>query len=43
MDILSNIPVKKIQEARNYILKQAKLLDEEGIIIIKKEKEEFFD
>jgi flagellar motor switch protein FliG len=42
MDILSNIPVKKIQEARNYILKQAKLLDEEGIIIIKKEKRRIF-
>ncbi len=43
MDILNNIPIKKIQEARNYILKQAKILDEEGIIVIKKEKEEFYN
>ncbi|GIX41528.1 MAG: flagellar motor switch protein FliG [Leptospiraceae bacterium] len=43
MDVMNNVPVKKIQEARNYILKQAKLLDEEGSIIIKKDKEEFID
>ncbi len=43
MDLFNNVPIKKIQEARNFILKQAKILDEEGIIIIKKEKENFYE
>lgn len=41
LDLLNNIPLRKIQEARNYILQIAKTLDEEGTIIIKKEKENF--
>ncbi len=40
-DLLSNVPLRKIQEARNYIVHIAKTLDEEGVIIIKKEKENF--
>jgi len=42
MDLIKQIPVKKIQDARNYILKQAISLDEEGKIIIKKDKEKFY-
>lgn len=38
-DVLKNVPVKKIQDARNAILHVAKELDMEGIIIIKKDRE----
>lgn len=41
LDLLNNVPLRKIQEARNFILNIAKSLDEQNIIIIKKEKEEF--
>ncbi|MFN3605222.1 MAG: flagellar motor switch protein FliG [Leptonema sp. (in: bacteria)] len=42
LDLLNNVPLKKIQDARNHILNFAKTLDEQGEIIIKKEKEDLY-
>ncbi|MCS7204198.1 MAG: hypothetical protein NZ853_00710 [Leptospiraceae bacterium] len=40
LDTSSNVPLKRIHEARNLILQKAKELDNEGIITIKKDKDD---